>query len=232
MSKTSSKKSATADHIETAACCASHGEHEPQTQAVLKPLTVQKTKLEKTQSLLTVISTSIGLLGIAGSTFAFAASTFYTGSIDVRPDFETPGMVVKVFTSEGHQSVFHTKHINLMPGTYHLEISSPNGKVVHRDSKIHFHKTNVIDVKLGPPPADSVETPAQAQASAAAPEAQNPDAGNTSTTAPVSTSTTDPRVAENSQAIDAQNNSSENQTENPGEAPKKKRWWQVWKRGG
>ncbi len=108
----------------------------------------QKTRLEKTQSLLSVISSSVGLIGVAGSVFAFAVSSFYVGSVDIKPDREYPGLSVKVYTKEGHESLFHCKHISLMPGEYHLEISAPEKKALHLDTKISFNKNNEIPVSF------------------------------------------------------------------------------------
>ena len=231
MSKTPIKHTNKVEKPEIVASTEVAGHHEV-------PRVVQKTRLEKTQSLLTIISTSLGLIGIAGSTFAFAASTFYTGSVDVRPDFETPGLVVKVYTSEGHQSIFHAKHINLMPGDYHLEICSPNGKVAHRDCKIKFHKNNIINVNLGPPPAESAETAAAAQALTA----QGDGNANPASSIFGEQVTNGEQLAANQLAANppAQNESLENQNsttaaaENSAsgaEPSKKKRWWKFWQRG-
>lgn len=139
-------------HVESREC----GELNASSIAPSQATAPQKTKLEKTQSLLTVASTSIGLLGVAGSIFTFALSTFYTGTVEVAPDKNIAGVVVKVYTKEGHESVFHAKQINLMPGEYHLEISSPAGKVVHSEAKIEFNKTTKIPVSFDDPaPAGS-----------------------------------------------------------------------------
>src|SRR5262249_30222913 len=81
-----------------------------------------------------------------------------TGTIEVRPASEIAGMKVKVYTKEGHESVYHSKHIELMPGEYHLEICLPDGKVVHRESKVEFHQTNVIPVSF----AQATDTVTQA----------------------------------------------------------------------
>ena len=66
------------------ACCAdaTHAHAHPAgAHAPAHPVVPQKTKLEKTQSLLTVVSTSIGLMGVAGSVFAMGLATFYTGAV-------------------------------------------------------------------------------------------------------------------------------------------------------
>lgn len=214
------------------------------------PKPLQKTKLEKTQSWLTIISTSVGLMGIAGSTFAFAVSTFYTGSIDVKPDFATPGMVVKVYTSEGHETVFHTSHISLMPGQYHLEIVSPNGRVVHQDTKVTFHHNNDIYVKLGSPPQDATisANTADAQPPTGAPESKDGlgamlnfgassenAAGPDSSTKQTQSGTSSYGQAEPAAKPAAEPKAAVTQNEvtdaNSENGSGKKKWWQVWKRG-
>lgn len=231
------------------ACMSKTTNLDPKTEHLVVPKSPQKTKLEKTQSWLTIISTSVGLLGIAGSTFAFAVSSFYTGSIDVKPDFDTPGMVVKVYTSEGHESVFHTKHINLMPGQYHLEIVSPNGRVIHRDTKVSFHHNSDIYVTLGPPPQGSTisANPVDATSSdSSQPEAKDGlgalvNFGATASGGSASNSTSEPAsstagvsepVAKSTdESSAAGKDSAESSTETAEGAATKKRWWQVWKRG-
>lgn len=216
------------------------------------PKPVHKTKLEKTQSWLTIISTSVGLMGIAGSTFAFAVSTFYTGSIDVKPDFATPGMVVKVYTSEGHETVFHTTHISLMPGQYHLEIVSPNGRVVHQDTKVSFHHNNDIYVKLGAPPQDATisANTVNIEPNTGAPESKDglgamlnfgassengsvPESSAKQTQVDLSNSAqvasvNSAKTVEEAKVSGAQSEATDTNSDN---GSGKKKWWQVWKRG-
>ncbi len=168
-----------------------------------------KSKVEKTQSLLSLVSTTIGLIGVAGSVFAFATATFYTGSVEVKPDRDVPGVVVKVYTKEGHESVFHAKHIDLMPGSYHLEISAPDSKVVHYETKVRFHKTSTVPISL---------TPAQ--------ESKQESAKPTDENAEVSNETGD-----NSASTDLAHSPFFAKQEKESEGtPKKRHWWQFWKR--
>jgi hypothetical protein len=196
--------------------------------------------------MLTVISTSIGLLGMAGSVFAMGLATFYTGAVEVRPDLDASDVVVKVYTKEGHESVYHTKHIELMPGSYHLEISS-DGRVVHTETKIRFHKTNTIPVHFPhlaqtPPaqaaaantnPLTAIFAPAQTSAPAQNTSAQaqitqnNPSAPSSAqTTAPAQPSAAQQlsyAKADLGEATNASNSAASNNS-------KKRRWWQIWKR--
>lgn len=148
MNKTTTNRASLATEAETAGtvCAGSNSSSSDCRNHATAPQ--QKTKLEKTQSILTIASTSVGLLGIAGSVCSIALATFYTGVVEVSPTQDAAGLVVKVYTKEGHESVFHSRHLELMPGDYHLEVNSPEGKVAHFDTKVQFHKTNVIPVSF------------------------------------------------------------------------------------
>ena len=112
-----------------------------------------KSKVDKAQSLLTVISTSIGIMGALGSLAVWSASAFYVGHIHVKAEQDIPEMAVKVYTKEGHESVFHTKWIDLMPEKYHIEVVGPKGQSVHRDVAVRFNETIDIPVSFELPKA-------------------------------------------------------------------------------
>jgi hypothetical protein len=117
-----------------------------------------KTAVEKTQSLLTIVSTAIGILGAIGTGCVWLASTFYVGHLELKSEKEVPGMAVKVYTKEGHESVFHTKWIDLMPGKYHIEVIGPKGISQHEDVSVEFNKTHTLNVAL-PVEAKAAEEP-------------------------------------------------------------------------
>lgn len=116
-----------------------------------------KTGVEKTQSVLTIVSTSIGILGAIGTGCVWLASTFYVGHLELKTENEQPGMAVKVFTKEGHESIFHTKWIDLMPGKYHIEVISPKGKSQHEDISVEFNKTHTVKVSFPAEPKAAEE---------------------------------------------------------------------------
>lgn len=172
----------------------------------------EKTPLEKTQSMLTVISTAIGLLGIAGSTFAFAVSSFYTGTLQIKAQNEIPGLCVKVHTSEGHESVFYSKNIKLMPGDYELEISYPGKKPSHREAKVAFNKTTLVDL------SDSngiIASPDLNESSLSSSYQEKADSSTQSS------ESEDPAVAN---GIQEENESGDRKS------ARKKKWWQFWKK--
>lgn len=118
---------------------------------------VGKSGVEKTQSLLTIVSTAIGILGAIGTGCVWLASTFYVGHLELKSGKEVPGMAVKVYTKEGHESVFHTKWIDLMPGKYHIEVIGPKGLSQHEDISVEFNKTHTLNVALPVEPQAAAE---------------------------------------------------------------------------
>ena len=124
-----------------------------------------KSGVDKTQSLLTIVSTAIGIMGAVGTAAVWLASTFYVGHLELKTEKELPGMSVKVYTKDGQESVFHTKWIDLMPGKYHIEVIPPKGESHHQDIDVQFNKTNTVRVLF----PEEVKTDTSA-ASASTPE--------------------------------------------------------------
>lgn len=119
-----------------------------------------KSSVEKAQPLLSVISASIGIIGAASTFCIWLASTFYVGQVEVKPaepSRDVSGVAIKVYTKDGHESVFHTKKIALMPGEYHLEVISPTGSKIPMDTTVRFNETKVLPVSF-PDNAASTDT--------------------------------------------------------------------------
>jgi hypothetical protein len=198
------------------------------------PAPPHRSKLERTQSLLTVISTSIGLMGVAGSIVAFGISNFYTGAVEVRPPADTPDLIVKVYGKDGHESVFHTRHIDLVPGNYHLEVSSGDGGVAHADATVRFHKTSTVPVVFRRPQRQSLASSTLSGAANVARAAGTEIASLAgSIFSSPAKSPKEPAAEESTpQEPEAALQPADNQTTDNAESgkAKKKRWWQIWKR--
>ncbi|MBY0359315.1 MAG: hypothetical protein K2W82_15040 [Candidatus Obscuribacterales bacterium] len=103
-----------------------------------------KPKIERVHSYLTVASTAIGICGALGSLFVWLAANFYVGNIELKPEEQLDSLVVKVYNREGHESTYHSKSFQLMPGKYHLEVLLPENKSRHFDTEVIFQKTTEI----------------------------------------------------------------------------------------
>jgi hypothetical protein len=105
----------------------------------------QKTKVEKAQSYLTVISTTIGIIGAVGAGFAWVATTFFLGDVQIRPDKPVQTVCVKITDKHGQTAFYYGKDVQLMPGNYHLEIGLPDkAPTQHADVNVQLWKIAVI----------------------------------------------------------------------------------------
>ncbi len=109
------------------------------------PAPGQKTKVEKAQNYLGVVSTSIGVVGALGTAFVWLATTYFTGELAISPDKPVEEMMVKVIDSRGHQQIYYTRYVSLMPGDYHIEYGVADKKpTVHADAHVNVWQRTII----------------------------------------------------------------------------------------
>lgn len=109
---------------------------------------VTKPKVERLQSYVSLTSTTIGICGAVGSLFVWLAANLYVGTVEITCPQAVDSVVVKVYDREGHEAVYHSKSFHLMPGNYHLEITLPDGKPLHKDVQVSFNQTLNVPVSM------------------------------------------------------------------------------------
>lgn len=112
---------------------------------ISQPLPHVKPKVERVQSYLTVLSTSIGIIGAVGTGFVWVAANLFVGDLEIKPDKQVDAIVVKAVDKKGQQGVYYSNHVQLMPGVYHLEIGVPDKQPTrHVDVNVQLWKHTVI----------------------------------------------------------------------------------------
>lgn len=115
------------------------------------PAPHQKTKVEKAQSYLTMLSTTIGVVGAVGTAFVWLATTFFDGHILIVPDQDVPAVVVKVSDVKGHRSEYFQKAVYLVPGDYHVEIGVPDKQPTsHADVHVNLWQETKVSWTVPP----------------------------------------------------------------------------------
>jgi hypothetical protein len=122
----------------------------PGTQPALQLPGTSKTKVEKVNSYLSTVSTTLAILGGVGTLGVWLAANFYTGLVEVRPQGPAEFVEVRVFDQKGESTTFHTRRFPLMPGEYHLEIKTSEKAPFHADTTVQFTKTSVVEVPAHP----------------------------------------------------------------------------------
>lgn len=115
-----------------------------------------KGKAERLHTYLGVTSTGLGILGVIGTGTAWLVASFYTGTVVIQSEIPLESVQIKVYSMQGHESVYHSRSIKLMPGEYHLDVILPNGKTKHFDTTVKFNETTAV----------TITAPAEAQSDA------------------------------------------------------------------
>jgi hypothetical protein len=103
-----------------------------------------KGKLERTHSVIQTVSMTCGIIGAVGAAGVWALANFYVGDVEIAPSKPVQALIVKVYDKKGQEATFHFNRFQLMPGSYHLEITADNSKPQHTDVEIQFgHKLTV-----------------------------------------------------------------------------------------
>lgn len=109
-----------------------------------------KTRVEKVNTYLSTVSTTLAILGGVGTLGVWLTANFYTGLVEVRPQGAAEFVEVRVYDQKGESTTFHTKRFPLMPGEYHLEIKTSEKAPFHADTTVQFTKTSVVEVPSEP----------------------------------------------------------------------------------
>ncbi len=117
---------------------------------VSPPPAPTKGKVEKAHHLLSLVSTAAGVAGALGATFVWLFASLYVGDVEVQPDRPVGALVVKVYDRKGQSAEYHMKSFQLMPGSYHLEVSADGGPAQHSDVEVRFHEKCPVPVRVAP----------------------------------------------------------------------------------
>lgn len=120
----------------------------PETKSSTVASTSSKSGVDKAQSWLTVLSTGAGVVGAVGTGAVWLVANFYTGTVEVSPDQPVESVIVKVYDTKGKESTFHSKSLQLMPGSYHMEVVLPDGHSKHFDAAVKFGEKTTLPMRV------------------------------------------------------------------------------------
>lgn len=130
---------------------------ETKTAAVSPPASSAKSKTEQAHHIIQTISMTLGIAGAIGAAAVWVASNVYLGEVEVRPDKPVQSVIVKVYDKKGQESSFHMNHFQLMPGSYHLEVTPDGSKTQHADIEVQFSQKRLVPVMVVSGQGDSTE---------------------------------------------------------------------------
>lgn len=113
-------------------------------------------KIVKTKETLGLISTTLPIIGAIGTLCVWLISTYYVGDVELSTvgDKQLARVTVKVYDPKGHEATYHTPKFQLMPGSYHLEITPEGQATQHAETEVSFNKRSEVKIALAEPQAD------------------------------------------------------------------------------
>lgn len=106
-----------------------------------------KSKVERADSMLSVVSKVMAIAGGVGTLFVWLCANFYVGHVSVNCPQEVQAVSIKVHGSKGQEITYHSKEIQLMPGHYHLEITADDHDPKHTEVDVAFAQKTVVDME-------------------------------------------------------------------------------------
>ncbi len=113
---------------------------------MVSPAKADASKIVKAKDTMSLLATSIPVIGFIGTVAVWAATNYYVGEVEVATEKPFTTLTVKAFDKKGQESTFHTPRFQLMPGAYHLEVQADNGKPQHVDATVVFQKVATVAV--------------------------------------------------------------------------------------
>lgn len=113
-----------------------------------KPSIKSAPKAETAHRYLGIISTSLGIAGAVGTLFVWLTANYYVGEIEIKTARAAHSLTIKAYDKKGNEATFHTPRFQLMPGSYHLEITDGNAPSVHHDTNVQFNQKTIIYVTM------------------------------------------------------------------------------------
>ncbi len=115
------------------------------------PSTAEKTKPEVKRGKVETADTYLGLASKLLTIFAALStvsvwlySTYYIGTIEIRPNKSVEYLTVKLYDERGGESVFHTGRIKLVPGHYQVIASADDSNAASSQVDVKFNATTIV----------------------------------------------------------------------------------------
>jgi hypothetical protein len=103
-----------------------------------------------TKEFLQMASMAVPVIGAVGTLFVWGAANLYVGDVVVVSDQQCPDMVVSVYNSKGQESSYRVNRFQLMPGPYHVEVSTDGKNKYRADINVLFRSVNRLVINNRP----------------------------------------------------------------------------------
>lgn len=111
---------------------------------VQQPKGKRRRKVEAADTYLGVASKLLTIIAALSTVSVWAYTTFYVGSIEVKPDRAVDLMTVKLYDERGLESVYHTDRMKVLPGQYSVVVETPDSLTSRYNINVKFNGVTVV----------------------------------------------------------------------------------------
>ncbi|MBX9670982.1 MAG: hypothetical protein K2X93_25540 [Candidatus Obscuribacterales bacterium] len=119
--------------------------------------TKQRGKVETADTYLGLASKILTIVAALTTLFVWLYSTFYFGSVEIRPDKDVSSLNVTLFDERGIETVYHTEKLKVAPGRYQIIVESDGKLPTKARATVRFNGTTIVPYSVidKPTPAET-----------------------------------------------------------------------------
>ncbi len=126
----------------------------------------QRGKVEAADTYLGVASKILTIVAALSTLFVWLYSTFYFGSVEIRPDRNLSALTVTLFDERGVETIYHTEKLKVAPGRYRIVVEAEDKLPAKAEANVRFNGTTIVPYSVidrtspkEPPVAEQLEKP-------------------------------------------------------------------------
>lgn len=108
-----------------------------------KPV-VKRGRVEAADTYLGLASKLLTIFAALSTVSVWLYSTYYIGTIEVRPDRSVEYLTIKLYDERGAESVFHTGRIRVVPGHYQVVATADDSAASSLKADVKFNATTIV----------------------------------------------------------------------------------------
>ncbi len=101
-------------------------------------------KVEAADTYLGVASKLLTIFAALSTLSIWLYSTYYIGTIEVRPNKSVEYLTIKLYDERGAESVFHTGRIKVVPGHYQVIATADDSTPTNMQADVKFNATTIV----------------------------------------------------------------------------------------
>jgi len=105
---------------------------------------VKRGKVETADTYLGLASKVLTSIVALGTLSFWLYTTFYVGTLDIRPDKNIASMTIKLYDERGSESIYHTGRVKVTPGHYQIVAEADDAAPARMEADVKFNGTTVV----------------------------------------------------------------------------------------